>query len=203
MLRRLTCPILAVAVTLAPSAGPLARVARAQEGDPLVRGERALAAGRGDGAVVAGLAALRGELSRPDEARARLLLVGGYLLAKRTAKARRHLRRLLKLAPDTPPGAFPKRVRGAFEEYRDILTLDGMADFCVYREGEFELVFDNHRVVEIYGDHDPFQPIVEAQGFVFNRSYSPRYLHYHVHNVNPPENFDERVEQLKWNLQLR
>ncbi|MGD8377097.1 MAG: hypothetical protein PVF68_13260 [Acidobacteriota bacterium] len=95
------------------------------------------------------------------------------------------------------------RVRRAFEEYRDILTLDGMADFCVYREGDFELVLDNHRVIEIYGEQSPFLPILEAQGFVFNRSYSPRYLHYHVHNVNPPENFDERVEQLKWNLQLR
>ena len=95
------------------------------------------------------------------------------------------------------------RVRRAFEEYRDILTLDGMADFCVYREGEFEIVFDNHKVIEVYGQQEPFRPIVEAQGFIFNRSYSPRYLHYHVHNVNPPDNFDERVEQLKWNLQLR
>jgi len=95
------------------------------------------------------------------------------------------------------------RIRGAFEEYRDILTLDGMADFCVYKEGDFELVFDNHHVVEVYGRYEPFVPIAEAQGFVFNRAYSPRYLHYHVHSVNPPENFDERVEQLKWNLQLR
>jgi hypothetical protein len=95
------------------------------------------------------------------------------------------------------------RVRSAFEEYRDILTLDGLADFCVHRDGDFEIVFDNHRVVEIYGDVERFLPIVEAQGYVFNRSYAPRYLHYHVHNVNPPENFDERVEQLKWNLQLR
>ena len=78
-----------------------------------------------------------------------------------------------------------------------------MADFCVYREGDFELVYDNHRVVEIYGRTDPLLPIVEAQGYVFNRSYMPRYLHYHVHNVTPPENFEERVEQLKWNLQLR
>jgi hypothetical protein len=96
-----------------------------------------------------------------------------------------------------------ERVRGAFEEYRDILTLDGMADFCIYKEGEFEIVFDNHRLIEIYGRNEPFLPIVEGQGFVFNRAYTPRYLHYHVHNVNPPENFDERVEQLKWNLQLR
>lgn len=96
-----------------------------------------------------------------------------------------------------------ERVRGAFQEYRDILTLDGMADFCVYKEGDFEVVADNHRLIEIYGRYEPFLPIVEAQGFVFNRSYTPRYLHYHVHNVNPPENFDERVEQLKWNLQLR
>jgi len=64
-------------------------------------------------------------------------------------------------------------------------------------------VLDNHRLIEIYGEQAPFLPILDSQGFVFNRSYSPRYLHYHVHNVNPPENFDERVEQLKWNLQLR
>ena len=96
-----------------------------------------------------------------------------------------------------------ERVRRAFEEYRDILTLDGMADFCVYREGDFEIVYDNHRVVEIYGRIEPLLPIVEAQGYVFNRSYMPRYLHYHVHNVSPPDNFEERVEQLKWNLQLR
>ena len=95
------------------------------------------------------------------------------------------------------------RVRMAFEEYRDILTLDGMADFCVYREGDFELVYDNHRVVEIYGRTEPLLPIIETQGFIFNRSYTPRYLHYHVHNVTPPEDFEERVEQLKWNLQLR
>lgn len=95
------------------------------------------------------------------------------------------------------------RIRAAFEEYRDILTLDGMADFCVYREGDFEIVFDNHHLVEVYGRYEPFVPIAEAQGFVFNRAYSPRYLHYHVHSVNPPENFDQRVEQLKWNLQLR
>jgi len=95
------------------------------------------------------------------------------------------------------------RVRRAFEEYRDILTLDGMADFCVFKDGDFEVVFDNHRIVEVYGRHGTFLPILEAQGYVFNRSYTPRYLQYHVHNVNPPENFDERVEQLKWNLQLR
>jgi hypothetical protein len=95
------------------------------------------------------------------------------------------------------------RVRTAFRDYRDILTLDGMADFCVYREGDFELVFDNHNLVEIYGQHEMFRPIIEAQGFVFHRSYVPRYLHYHVHSVTPPENFDERIEQLKWNLQLR
>jgi hypothetical protein len=95
------------------------------------------------------------------------------------------------------------RVRSAFQEYRDILTLDGMADFCVYREGDFELVFENHSVIEIYGRHELFRPIVETKEFVFHRSFMPRYLHYHVHNVNPPENFDERIEQLKWNLQLR
>jgi hypothetical protein len=95
------------------------------------------------------------------------------------------------------------RIRGAFEEYRDILTLDGMADFCVFKDGDFEIVFDNHHVVEIFGRYEPFVPIAEAQGFVFNRAYSPRYLHYHVHSVNPPEDFDERVEQLKWNLPLR
>jgi hypothetical protein len=95
------------------------------------------------------------------------------------------------------------RVVQAFREYRDILTLDGMADFCVYKEGDFELVFDNHNLVEVYGRHELFRPIVEGQGFVLHRSYLPRYLHYHVHSVNPPEDFDERVEQLKWNLQLR
>jgi hypothetical protein len=95
------------------------------------------------------------------------------------------------------------RILQAFREYRDILTLDGMADFCVYKEGDFELVFDNHNLVEVYGRHDLFRPIVEEQGFVLHRSYMPRYLHYHVHSVNPPDNFDERVEQLKWNLQLR
>ncbi len=95
------------------------------------------------------------------------------------------------------------RVRTAFREYRDILTLDGMADFCIYREGDFELVFDNHNDVEIYGRHELFRPIVESEGLVFHRSYVPRYLHYHVHSASPPENFDERIEQLKWNLQLR
>ncbi len=95
------------------------------------------------------------------------------------------------------------RVRNAFREYRDILMLDGMADFCVYKEGDFELVFDNHNLVEVYGRHDLFRPIVEREKFIFHRSYVPRYLHYHVHSANPPDNFDERIEQLKWNLQLR
>jgi hypothetical protein len=90
------------------------------------------------------------------------------------------------------------RIRGAFEEYRDILTLDGMVDFGVFKDGDFEIVFDNHHVVEISDDTSRFVPIAEAQ-FVFNRAYSPRYLHYHVHSVNLPEDFDERVEQLKWN----